>query len=95
MSRGEVWDAATTEPAVGICVLPALPSDLGVRVSDCFGGPEFGSRYYCLPSANAVDLKINPPDARDADYAPEVGFAEDSPRGGPLDEGEPDEAGEE
>ena len=33
MSRGEVWDAATTEPAVGICVLPDLPSDLRVRVS--------------------------------------------------------------
>ena len=49
----------------------------------------------CLPSANAVDLKINPPDARDADYAPEVCFAQECSGSGPLDEGEPDEAGEE
>jgi hypothetical protein len=43
MSRGEVWDAATTEPAVGMCVLPALPSDLegGRGVSRCGGEGEF------------------------------------------------------
>lgn len=28
MSRAEVCDAATTEPAVGMWVLPALPRDL-------------------------------------------------------------------
>lgn len=74
MSRGEVWDAATTEPAVGMCVLPAFPSDLeGKRVSDCSGeGMMF---LACSPSANTVDLKINPPDARDADDTPEICFA--------------------
>jgi hypothetical protein len=49
----------------------------------------------CLPSADAVDLKINPPDARDADDAPEICFAQECSGSGPLDEGEPDEAGEE
>jgi hypothetical protein len=40
-------------------------------------------------------LKINPPNARDTDNAPEICFAQERSRGGPLDEGEPDEAGEE
>ena len=40
-------------------------------------------------------MKINPPDARDADDAPEICFAQECPGGGPLDDGEPDEAGEE
>ena len=93
MSRGEVWEAATTEPAVGMCVLPALPSDLNGHVSGCGGEGELV--VSCLPSANAVDLKINPPDARDADYAPEVCFAQECSGSGPLDEGEPDKAGEE
>jgi hypothetical protein len=48
-----------------------------------------------LPSANAVDLKINPPDAWDADDTPEICFAQECSGSGPLDEGEPDEAGEE
>jgi hypothetical protein len=51
--------------------------------------------FLCLPSANAVDLKINPPDSWDADDAPEVCFAQEGSGGGPLDDGEPDEAGEE
>jgi hypothetical protein len=33
MSSGEVWDAATTEPADGICVLPALPRELHRMIS--------------------------------------------------------------
>jgi hypothetical protein len=40
-------------------------------------------------------LKINPPDARDADDTPEICFAQECSGSGPLDEGEPDEAGEE
>lgn len=28
MSRGEVWEAATMEPALGMWVAPALPRDL-------------------------------------------------------------------
>ena len=40
-------------------------------------------------------MKINPPDSRDSDDTPEVCFAQEGSRGGPLDEGEPDEAGEE
>lgn len=47
-----------------------------------------------LPSANAVDLQINPPDTRDTNNAPEVCFAQKSAGCGPLDKGEPDETGE-
>jgi hypothetical protein len=90
MSSGDVWEAATTEPAVGMCVLPALPRELG-RVSGV-EERELGS-VNDLPSSYAVDLQINPPDARDSDDAPEVCFAEESARGGPLDESEPDEPG--
>ena len=93
MSRGEVWEAATTEPAVGMWVLPALPRDL--RGGVVSGERELMVMFLCLPSANAVDLKINPPDAWDADDAPEVCFAQECSGGGPLDDGKPDEAGEE
>ena len=50
--------------------------------------------HICLPSANAVDLEINPPDSRDSNDAPEVCFTQEGSRGGPLDKCEPDEAGE-
>lgn len=95
MSSGEVWDAATTEPAVGMCVLPALPRELEWLVSIGVGNDCVVKRKNDLPSANAIDLQINPPDARDSNNAPEIRFAQDGSRGGPLDDGEPDESREE
>lgn len=48
-----------------------------------------------LPSANAIYLQVNPPDARDSDNTPEVRFADESSRGRPLNQSEPGESKEE
>ena len=47
-----------------------------------------------LPSANAIDLQINPPDTRNSDNTPEVCFTKQSSRSRPLDQGEPGETKE-
>jgi hypothetical protein len=92
MSKGEVCEAATTEPAVGMWVLPAFPRELIRSISTV----EKSDAIFVndLPSANSINLQINPPDAWNPDDAPEICFAQESSRRGPLDEGEPDETGE-
>lgn len=86
-----MWDAATTEPADGICVLPALPRELWT-ISN--GDRSLIVVDHDLPSANAINLQVNPPDARDSNNTPEVCFAEESSRSRPLDQGEPGETKE-
>lgn len=46
------------------------------------------------PSLDTIHANIHEPDARDANDAPQIGFAEDASRWSPLDDEQPDGPGE-